>query len=131
VITKEERKHLTVQQAHRIADQQELYRALDSSPHGLSRAEAESRLLKYGKNTLPQPPATSLARLFIRQFKSPLIYILLAAALVSLLLKETSDAIFISAVLLINALIGTVQEYSAERSAEALRGLVVTYSRVL
>ncbi|NPV61748.1 MAG: HAD-IC family P-type ATPase [Methanotrichaceae archaeon] len=122
---------MTLQQAHRIADQQELYRALDSSPHGLSRAEAESRLSKYGKNTLPQPQATSVAQLFIRQFKSPLIYILLAAALVSLLLQETSDAFFITAVLLINALIGTVQEYSAERSAEALRGLVTTYSRVL
>jgi Ca2+-transporting ATPase len=69
--------------------------------------------------------------LFLRQFLSPLIYVLLIAALISLLLRETSDAVFISAVLLVNALIGTVQEYSAERSAEALRKLVTTYAHVL
>jgi Ca2+-transporting ATPase len=122
---------LTLYQAHSISNHDELYQALNSSPHGLSQAEAEKRLSQYGKNTLPQPQATSALQLFIRQFKSPLIYILLAAAVVSLLLEETSDAIFITAVLLINALIGTVQEYSAERSAEALRSLVTTFSRVL
>lgn len=97
----------------------------------MSWAEARKRLDKYGKNTLPQPQPASVARLFMRQFMSPLIYILLAAALVSLLLQENSDAIFITAVLLINALIGTAQEYSAERSAESLRNLVTTLARVL
>jgi magnesium-transporting ATPase (P-type) len=57
--------------------------------------------------------------LIFRQFLSPLIYIFLIAAVVSVALQEWCDAIF--AVLLINALIGTIQEYSAERSAEALR----------
>jgi magnesium-transporting ATPase (P-type) len=68
---------------------------------------------------------------FFRQFLSPLIYILLIAAVVSVALPEWSDAIFIFAVLLINAVIGTIQEYSAERSAEALRQLVAPHARVL
>ncbi len=67
----------------------------------------------------------------MRQFLSPLIYILLLAAAVSLLLGEWQDSIFIFAVLIINAIIGTVQEYSAERSAEALRSLVRTRARVI
>jgi P-type Ca2+ transporter type 2C len=70
-------------------------------------------------------------RSFFRQFLSPLIYILLIAAVVSVALPEWSDAIFIFAVLLINAVIGTIQEYSAERSAEALRQLVAPHARVL
>lgn len=72
-----------------------------------------------------------MLRIFASQFKSPLIYVLVAAALVSLVIKEFSDAIFISAVLLLNAVIGTVQEYSAQRSADALRKMMTTQARVL
>jgi len=79
----------------------------------------------------PRTPSHQCGHLFLRQFLSPLIYILLLAAVVSLMLQEISDAAFIFAVLLINALIGTVQEYSAERSAEALRRLITTHVQVL
>lgn len=89
------------------------------------------RLKAYGPNSLPKPKPTSIAVYFLRQFLSPLIYILLLAAIVSLALGEWQDSIFILIVLLINAVIGTVQEYSAERSAEALRNLVRTRSRVI
>jgi len=61
---------------------------------------------------------------FVRQLKSPLMYVLLGAALVSAALGEWSDAAFIFAAVLVNAVIGTYQEHSAERTAEALRGLV-------
>ena len=57
---------------------------------------------------------------------SPLIYVLIAAALLSLLIQEWSDAGFITAVLLINAIIGTIQEYSAQQAASALQQLVTT-----
>lgn len=106
----------------------ELFR---SSGHGLSQSEAAARLEHYGPNTLPHPTPPGIGLIFLRQFLSPLIYILLLAAMVSLLLQEWSDAIFIFAVLLINAGIGAVQEYSAERSAEALRNLVTTQAHVL
>jgi P-type Ca2+ transporter type 2C len=71
------------------------------------------------------------ARLFLRQFLSPLIYILLIAAAVSLFLADWTDAGFIFLVLLINGGVGTWQEYSAQRSAPALRALVTLGARVL
>jgi magnesium-transporting ATPase (P-type) len=79
-----------------------------------------ARLERGGRNTLPRPTPPGIVTLFSRQFLSPLIYILLIAAVVSIALHEWPDAIFIFAVLLINALIGSIQEYSAGRSAEEL-----------
>lgn len=104
---------------------------LASSRHGLNHKEAEARLARHGPNTLPRGKAPTLADIFLSQFKSPLIYVLLLAALVSLFLQEWSDAGFIFAVLLINAAIGTFQEYRAERSAQALQGLVSPKARVV
>lgn len=109
----------------------EVLRAQRSSGNGLSQAEAAARLRRYGRNTLPESRPPGAVRLFLRQFASPLIYVLAFAALVSLFIHDPSDAAFIAAVLLVNAVIGTVQEYSAQRAATALRQLVVTRSRVL
>jgi len=108
----------------------ETLEAVASSLSGLARAEAEERLARCGRNALPRAHPPTAGAIFLRQFESPLIYVLLAAALVSLLLREWSDAGFILAVLLINAAIGTYQEYAAERSAEALRNLVTPRARV-
>lgn len=104
---------------------------LNATFHGLEHGEAAARLRRFGRNTLPQPKPTGLGTVFIRQFASPLIYVLLAAAILSLAIKELSDAAFIFAVLLINAIIGTIQEYSAQRSAAELHKLVTTICRVM
>jgi len=96
----------------------------------LTPGEAERRLEIYGPNSLPQPEPPGVAIIFFRQFINPLIYILLAAAVVSLFLREWADAVFIFVVLLINAVIGAVQEYHAQRSAESLKQLVVSQARV-
>ncbi|WP_429925732.1 cation-translocating P-type ATPase (plasmid) [Agrobacterium vitis] len=90
---------------------------------GLSQAEAAERLARFGENLLPEPKAPSFLSIFLQQFKSPLIYILLLAAGMSLVLSEVEDAIFIGVVLLLNGVIGSVQEYSAGRAAAALREL--------
>lgn len=105
--------------------------SLNSSLHGLTHKEALIRLELYGRNNLPQARPPGVAALFLRQFASPLIYVLVAAALLSLVIREWSDAGFISAVLFINAVIGTIQEYSAQRAAAALQELVSTRCRVL
>jgi magnesium-transporting ATPase (P-type) len=102
-----------------------------SGPQGLTRAEASARLVRHGRNALPRPEPPGLFKVFLRQFLSPLIYILMIAAAVSLLLGDWSDAAFIAAVLLVNAVIGGIQEYGAERSAEALRALVASRARVI
>ncbi len=104
---------------------------LHATANGLDPAEAAARLQRYGRNTLPAPEPPGLIRVFLHQFTSPLIYVLVAAALVSMLIREWSDAGFICAVLLLNAIIGTAQEYSAQRAATALQQLVTTRSRVL
>jgi Ca2+-transporting ATPase len=98
---------------------------------GLTAAEAKKRLAQYGPNALPEPRAPSVFTVFIHQFLSPLIYILLAAVLVSLALGDFRDAAFIGAVLLINGTIGTVQEYSASQAAAALRKLEQPHATVI
>lgn len=97
--------------------------ALDSAGQGLTSAQAHERLARFGRNELPQAEAPGLARIFLRQFLNPLIYILLVAAAISAAIRDWSDAAFILTVLVLNALIGCVQEYSAEKSAQALRAL--------
>jgi hypothetical protein len=77
---------------------------------GLSDEEAAARLAHYGPNTLPRREPPSLFEIVLRQFRSPLIYLLGIAAGVSLVIGEVKDAAFIMGVLLINAIIGTVQE---------------------
>jgi magnesium-transporting ATPase (P-type) len=105
--------------------------ALGSSRRGLGLAEVEERRARFGANELPVAGGPGLADIVLRQFLSPIIYILLVAAVVSALLGEWTDAAFIAAVLLLNAAIGTAQEYGAERSAAALRSLVVSVVQVV
>jgi P-type Ca2+ transporter type 2C len=122
--------HKTTLPAHAEAPDEVLL-GLRTTRHGLSREEAEQRLEQVGRNSLPRAAPPGIWRVFIHQFASPLIYVLLAAALLSLFIQEWSDAGFIFAVLMINALIGTMQEFSAQRAAEALHELVTTNCRVL
>ncbi|MGF9691341.1 HAD-IC family P-type ATPase [Rhizobium sp. 0TCS1.26] len=91
--------------------------------HGLTTQEATERLQRFGPNVLPQPKPPLILSIFLHQFRSPLIYILLIAAAVSLVVSEPEDAVFIGIVLLVNGVIGSVQEYSAGRAAMALRNL--------
>ncbi|MFH1801168.1 MAG: HAD-IC family P-type ATPase, partial [Candidatus Omnitrophota bacterium] len=108
-----------------------IFDILSSCDKGLSHEEADRRLKIFGLNLLPQAKAPGLFIVFLHQFMSPLIYILLVAALLSAILQHWSDAMFIMIVILLNAIIGTAQEYSAERSAEALQSLVTTQARVI
>lgn len=105
--------------------------AVESSHHGLSHSEAVARLTQHGRNELPRAKPPHIGMVFIRQFASPLIYVLVAAVILSISIQEWSDAGFITAVLLLNAVIGTFQEYSAQRAAEALHTLVTAKSRIL
>jgi Ca2+-transporting ATPase len=98
---------------------------------GLSLDEVSQRLQRFGPNALPEPARRSVLAVFIRQFKSPLIYLLLVAAGIAVVIGERSDAAVISVVVLLNALIGGVQEGRAERSLAALRRLSTQKARVL
>ena len=98
---------------------------------GITSSQAAERLLEVGPNELPERKPPGLLRIFVCQFKSPFVYVLLAAAVVSWALGQTINSFFIFVVLLINALIGTVQEYSAERAAAALRKMVPFHATVI
>jgi len=111
-------------------DVEEALARLVSSPAGLGETEAAVRLREFGRNALPEKKPPLLALIFLHQFFSPLIYILLAAGTVSLAIGELTDAAFIFAVILLNAVLGTFQEWKAERSAAALQRLLRIYSRV-
>jgi P-type Ca2+ transporter type 2C len=102
----------------------EVLELLGSRIEGLDEEEARRRLEEHGPNDIPVSRRTPLAVVFLHQFRDPLIYILLAAAAVSVATGHAADAIFIFAVLLVNAAIGVVQESKAERSAEALRNVI-------
>ena len=97
--------------------------ALASSERGLTSDEAGRRLQSLGPNELRPPRRESVATALLRQFRSPLIYILLVAGLISLALGEIIDAGAIAAVLVFNAAIGFTQELRATRELEALRRL--------
>jgi len=110
---------------------QETFKDINATPEGLTTQESLHRQQHFGKNILPQGEQTTLVDIFLQQFKNPIIYVLLAAAVISLAIKDFSDAGFIAAVLFINAIIGTYQEYQANKSAESLKQMIKTYVLVL
>jgi magnesium-transporting ATPase (P-type) len=102
----------------------EVTERLATGDSGLSTEEAARRYRLYGPNVLPRPRRAGALIIYLRQFKNPLVYLLLAATVVSLLVGELTDAVFIFLVLQFNAAIGTFQEWRAEVSAEALNAFV-------
>ena len=106
-------------------------RMLGTGPHGITQAEAPLRLARYGPNQLASVPRLKRLATLLHQFSSPLIYLLLFAAVVSLAIGEAMDAAVIGLVLLLNALIGFVQEHRAEVSVRALMSLAAPHARVL
>lgn len=97
---------------------------------GLTTQEAKARLEKYGPNKLKGKPKKSLIALFFAQLKDMLIYVLLAAAVITIFIGEYVDSIIILLVVLINAVIGVVQEAKAEKAVEALQKMTTPKSLV-
>lgn len=105
---------------------------LRSNMHaGLSEEEARFRLSQQGFNELPEAPPASPFTLFFAQFSNLIVWVLIGAALLSGLLQEWLDAAAILTIVLLNALLGFVQEYKAERSLAALKRLSVATARVI
>ena len=98
----------------------------DTNISGLTNEEVENRIRKFGYNELPEIKKENILITFLKQFCDPLIYILLFGACISLFLKEYSDGIFIFIILSVNSLIGCIQEYSAQKSADSLKNMVVS-----
>jgi Ca2+-transporting ATPase len=97
---------------------------------GLSDHEAQQRLQREGHNELPEVQPPSLLRLFLSQFTSVIVWVLIGAAVISGLLEDWLDAAAILAIVLLNGVLGFIQEFRAERSLAALRKMSVATARV-
>ncbi|MFQ5475239.1 MAG: cation-translocating P-type ATPase, partial [Candidatus Nanoarchaeia archaeon] len=102
----------------------EVYKELSTSERiGLTSAEAKRRLERYGPNQLKEAKKESALKMFLEQFNSPVIWVLIAAVIVSGFLGEWIDATVILVILFLNAVLGFYQEFRAEKSIEALKKL--------
>ncbi|MBT3835627.1 calcium-translocating P-type ATPase, SERCA-type [Candidatus Woesearchaeota archaeon] len=115
---------------HTFSVEQSL-KELKSSEKGLDSHEAEQRLNDYGFNELKGKEGLHPFRIFIQQFSSPLVWILLVALVISIVLNEVVDAIVIGIIVVANAIMGFIQEYKAEKSIEALKKMASPKARVL
>lgn len=109
----------------------EIFEVLRSREQGLTKEEATDRLKDYGFNKLPEGKVDSLFIIFLRQFQSPLIYILLTASGVVFAMGETVDSLIILAILFFNAIVGTIQEGKAQNTLLALKKFTETKATVL
>lgn len=109
----------------------EIFRILESRERGLSSNEAEQKIKAHGLNKLPEGKMDSFLLIYLRQFQSPLIYILLIASVIVFLVGEMVDSFIILGILFFNALIGTIQEGRAQNTLLALKRFVATKATVL
>lgn len=103
----------------------------DSLVSGLSSAEAEKRLAKYGENILSHKKAVHPARIFAGQFKDFMVMILLGATVISVLMGEAVEALTIVLIVLVNAVLGFLQEYKTEKTLEALKNMAAPTAKVI
>ncbi|MBW3015293.1 calcium-translocating P-type ATPase, SERCA-type [Candidatus Woesearchaeota archaeon] len=126
------------------AEKKEVISALNSSAQGLTSSEAKKRLRKYGLNAIKEERKISPIKIFINQFKSFIILILVIATIISIglgyhdytlkggsILTHMTEAIAIGAILIVNAIMGFIQEYKAEKSIEALKKLTSLKAKII
>ena len=104
---------------------------LQSSSKGLSSEEAQRRLLEYGPNELKEKEKRTLFMMFLDQFKDFMILILIGAAIISGIIGEPSDTIAIAVIVILNAVIGFIQEYRAEKAMAALKRMSALTATVI
>ena len=121
-----------VETAHWHAlDPEQALKIQNSRIQGLSKEEATARLSRFGENRLPEAKRRPYWLSFILQFHNPLIYVLLAAGITTLLIRDFIDAGVIFSVILVNATIGFFQENKAEKAMEAVRAMLASHATVL
>lgn len=104
---------------------------INSSLNGLSSEEAQKRLLEYGPNELKEKKKKTLFMMFLDQFKDFMIIVLIAAAIISGFIGELTDTIAIIVIVVLNAVIGFIQEYRAEKAMAALKKMAAPFATVL
>lgn len=114
-----------------LQSKDEVLKEFRASPNGLSSGEAKERLAKYGENALVEGKKKTVFQVFLDQFKDLMVIILIIAALISAFTGDAESTIVIIAVLILNAVLGTVQHVKAEKSLESLKSLSSPSAKVL
>ena len=115
---------------HRLSIE-ETFELLDTQQQGLSTPNAEAKLFQYGPNELQEGKKKNIAGMLLAQFKDVMILILLAAAIISGIIGDLTDTIVILVIVLLNAILGFIQEYRAEKAMQALKLMAVTHAKVV
>lgn len=105
-------------------EKEEVLEILKSSESGLDEKEVKLRQEKYGKNELPKGKTPSLIKIFIEQLLDPIVLLLVVAMIFSIIIKENIDAIAIAFIILVDLILGTFQEWKANKNVEALTKLI-------
>ncbi|HOK35544.1 MAG TPA: HAD-IC family P-type ATPase [Candidatus Pacearchaeota archaeon] len=116
---------------HSLSPEEVIKKLKTNSQKGLSEKEAKKRQQEFGKNKLPEEKTLSSFKIFLEQFKSPLIYILLISGIITLFLKEYTDSIVIFAAVILNAIVGFIQENKASEALRKLKKVLSIKSLVL
>ena len=114
-----------------VSVEETILRLRSNAQKGLSKEEAKKRLDENGANELKEKRIKTMPERFLEQMNDPLIYVLLGAAVVSALLKEVSDSMIIGIVVLVNAMVGMIQEGKAQKALESLKKLTTPHSVVV
>lgn len=112
-------------------EMEEVFRRLRSNPDGLTSEEARRHLKKFGFNELRERRRVSVLEIFLSQFKDIFVLMLLAAILISLIVGEVSDAVTISAIVILNSIVGFIQNYRSEKALEAMKKLAAPKARLI
>ena len=110
--------------------EEELFKLFNTSEHGLTKEEADKRIEKYGKNIIEDNSGISKIKIMLQQFNSIIIYVLIAATILSYFIGNLVDAAIIAIVILVNVLIGFFQQYRAEKAILELKKMLIPHATV-
>ena len=109
----------------------EINQLLSTTPSGLDAVTASERLYEHGKNQIEDTKKKSILKMILSQLSDFMIIILIVAALISGIIGDVTDTIIILAIIIINAVVGFIQEYRAEKAMEALKNMAANHARIL
>ena len=117
--------------SYQVMDEKELFEELNTSMNGLTTDEVLIRKEKYGINELPRKKKDSIPKIFIMQFANSITIIMIVAAILSFVIHEVTDAVAIVFIIMVDAIMGTIQEWRANKSAEALADMIKAKAQVI
>ena len=109
----------------------EIKQLLSTAPSGIDESTASQRLDKHGKNQIEDTNKKSILQIILSQLSDFMILILIAAAIISGIVGDLTDTIIILAIVILNAVVGFIQEYRAEKAMEALKNMAANHARIL